>query len=289
MLSVATVTEPMGRTYYANASENYYTRDASALDRWQGNLCREGGLQEGSTIQADQFQLMLANSGSEKCSAYDCTFSAPKSVSILAELGTEAQHKELLAAHQAAVEATLHEIEDKEIGARITHNGVTEHVHTGRMIAAKFEHDISREMDPQMHTHCVIMNRTEYQGKSYAVDGSPLYKIQKVYGMEYRARLAAELQARGYAIHVTDHEHGFSSSMELNRKHFSISRNAGSRLSKRCANKVYQMRKQLSGRHLRHARLRSTRISKNCVRSGDGTWFSYRSCRENRDKVLSGG
>lgn len=209
MLSVATVTEPMGRTYYANASENYYTRDASALDRWQGNLCREGGLQEGSTIQADQFQLMLANSGSEKCSAYDCTFSAPKSVSILAELGTEAQHKELLAAHQAAVEATLYEIETKEIGARITHNGVTEHVHTGRMIAAKFEHDISREMDPQMHTHCVIMNRTEYQGKSYAVDGSPLYKIQKVYGMEYRARLAAELQARGYAIHVTDHEHGF--------------------------------------------------------------------------------
>ena len=209
MLSVATVTEPMGRTYYANASENYYTRDASALDRWQGSLCREGGLQEGSTIQADQFHLMLANSGSEKCSAYDCTFSAPKSVSILAELGTEAQHKELLAAHQAAVEATLHEIEDKEIGARITHNGVTEHVHTGRMIAAKFEHDISREMDPQMHTHCVIMNRTEYQGKSYAVDGSPLYKIQKVYGMEYRARLAAELQARGYAIHVTDHEHGF--------------------------------------------------------------------------------
>lgn len=209
MLCVATVTEPMGRTYYANASENYYTRDASVLDRWQGNLCKEGGLQEGSAIQADQFQLMLANAGSEKCSAYDCTFSAPKSVSILAELGTDAQHKNLLAAHQAAVEATLHEIEDKEIGARITHDGITEHVHTGQMIAAKFEHDISREMDPQMHTHCVIMNRTEYQGKSYAVDGSPLYKIQKVYGMEYRARLAAELQARGYAIHVTDPEHGF--------------------------------------------------------------------------------
>ena len=42
MLSVATVTEPMGRTYYANASENYYMRDATALDRWQGNLCRRG-------------------------------------------------------------------------------------------------------------------------------------------------------------------------------------------------------------------------------------------------------
>lgn len=209
MLSVANVTESMGSTYYANASENYYTRDAGVQDRWQGSLCETAGLAIGEEIQAEQFQLMLANSGSTKCAAYDCTFSAPKSVSILAELGTPEQHAELLVAHQAAVEATLHEIEDKEIGARITKDGITRHIHTGRMIAAKFEHDISRELDPQMHTHCVIMNRTEYRGKSYAVDGKPLYKIQKVYGMEYRARLAAMLQERGYAIHVTDKEKGF--------------------------------------------------------------------------------
>ena len=209
MLSVATVTESMGSSYYANAAENYYTRDATVNDAWQGSLCEAAGLEPGGEIQAEQFQLMLHNSGSAKCAAYDCTFSAPKSVSILAELGTKEQHAALLAAHQAAVASTLQEIEANEIGARITHDGVTEHIHTGRMVAAKFEHDISRELDPQIHTHCVIMNRTEYQGKTYAVDGTPLYKIQKTYGMEYRARLAAELQERGYSIHVTDQERGF--------------------------------------------------------------------------------
>lgn len=209
MLSVATVTPAMGGNYYTKAEENYYTRDQTAQDYWRGYLCEEAGLTSGQQVQAEQFQLMLNNSGSEKCAAYDLTFSAPKSVSIMSETGNSAQHADMLAAHQAAVKATLEQIERREIGARITSGGITEHVHTGKMVCACFEHNISREVDPQLHTHCVIMNRTEYQGKDYAVDGQPLYHIQKVYGTEYRARLATELQERGYAVEITDAEKGF--------------------------------------------------------------------------------
>ena len=209
MLSVATVTPAMGGNYYTKAEENYYTRDQTAQDYWRGSLCEEAGLTSGQQVQAEQFQLMLNNSGSAKCAAYDLTFSAPKSVSVMSETGNSAQHADMLAAHQAAVKATLEQIERREIGARITHGGITEHVHTGKMVCACFEHNISREVDPQLHTHCVIMNRTEYQGKDYAVDGQPLYHIQKVYGTEYRARLATELQERGYAVEITDVEKGF--------------------------------------------------------------------------------
>ncbi len=209
MLSVATVTPAMGGNYYTKAEENYYTRDQTVTDCWRGSLCEEAGLVPGQQVRAEAFQLMLNNSGSAKCAAYDLTFSAPKSVSIMSETGNSAQHADMMAAHQAAVKATLEQIERREIGARITRRGITEHVHTGKMVCACFEHNISREVDPQLHTHCVIMNRTEYQGKDYAVDGKPLYHVQKVYGTEYRARLAAELQERGYAVEVTDAEKGF--------------------------------------------------------------------------------
>lgn len=209
MLSVSTVTPAMGGNYYTKAEENYYTRDQTVNDCWRGSLCEEAGLAPGEQVQAGAFQLMLNNSGSSKCAAYDLTFSAPKSVSIMYETGTAAQHADMMAAHQAAVKATLEEIERREIGARITSLGITEHVNTGKMVCACFEHNISREADPHMHTHCVIMNRTEYQGKDYAVDGKSLYHIQKVYGMEYRARLALELQERGYAVELTDVEKGF--------------------------------------------------------------------------------
>lgn len=47
MLSVATVTEPMGRTYYANASENYYTRDASALTDGKAICVEKGDCRKG--------------------------------------------------------------------------------------------------------------------------------------------------------------------------------------------------------------------------------------------------
>ena len=50
---------------------------------------------------------------------------------------------------------------------------------------------------------------TNYNGKLYAVDGSRLYQVQKIYGAEYRARLAQNLRARGYEITITDTEKGF--------------------------------------------------------------------------------
>jgi conjugative relaxase-like TrwC/TraI family protein len=206
MLSVSSVTAGMAKSYYEQ--DNYYTKDGTTRDSWQGKSCADYGLEEGKQINAEQFELMLSQSGNG-CAGYDCTFTAPKSVSIMSELGSEEQRADMYAAHQRAVTETMKEIEAQDIGARITKNGVTRWQQTGNCCIAKFEHNLSRLEDPDMHTHCVVMNRTEYNGKSYTIDGRPLYERQKLYGTEYRGRLATELQKMGYEIEVTDPDKGF--------------------------------------------------------------------------------
>ena len=62
----------------------------------------------------------------------DLTLSAPKSVSVLIALYGESR---LLEAHNQAVEVVSREIESLT-GTRIMRDGLSQHVHTGKMVAA---------------------------------------------------------------------------------------------------------------------------------------------------------
>ena len=208
MLTVQACSGDMASSYFADASDNYYTKDQSASDEWQGELCQELGLQDGAVVRAKDFQVIVSVRDT-KCAGYDCTFSAPKSVSVVSQLGNEQQRQDMIEAHREAVRDTLREIEQNEIYTRVRIDGKITPIKTVKMAAAKFEHNLSRNCDPQLHTHAFISNLTEYNGKIYAVDGTRLYNVQKIYGAEYRARLAENLQARGYAIEITDKEKGF--------------------------------------------------------------------------------
>ena len=208
MLSVQACSASMAGSYFTEAKENYYTRDQSATDEWQGNLCDRLGLKDGAPVQAADFQTVL-EARSTKCVAYDCTFSAPKSVSIVSQLGDEQQRQDMIEAHREAVRDTLKDMERDAVFTRTKQNGQITRHRTGNAAIAKFEHNLSRNCDPQLHTHAVFMNNTEYNGKLYAIDGSELFQRQKTYGAEYRARLAENLRAQGYEVMVTDPEKGF--------------------------------------------------------------------------------
>ncbi len=208
MLSVQACSIGMAGSYFTDAKDNYYTRDQSAADEWQGDLCDKIGLQDGARVQAEDFQVIV-NARESKCAGYDLTFSAPKSVSVVSQLGDDQQRQDMIEAHREAVRDTLREIEKNEIYTRARIDGKITRIKTGKMAAAKFEHNLSRNCDPQLHTHAFIANNTIYNGKLYAIDGSRLYKTQKIYGAEYRARLAENLRARGYEIEITDAEKGF--------------------------------------------------------------------------------
>lgn len=208
MLSVQACSASMAGTYFTDAKENYYTRDQSATDAWQGELCDKLGLQDGAAVKAEDFQTVL-KARSTKCVAYDCTFSAPKSVSIVSQLGDDQQRQDMIEAHREAVRDTLKDMEREAVFTRTKQNGQITRHQTGNAAIAKFEHNLSRNCDPQLHTHAVFMNNTEYNGKLYAIDGSELFQRQKTYGAEYRARLAENLRAQGYEVMVTDPEKGF--------------------------------------------------------------------------------
>ena len=221
MLTVQACSGNMAGSYFVDAEDNYYTRDQSSADEWNGKLCDKLGLKDGATVKAEDFQVILSARDS-KCAGYDLTFSAPKSVSILSQIGTDQARKDMTEAHREAVTATIKEIEQHEIYTRARINGQIMQIKTGEMAAAKFEHNLSRNLDPQLHTHAFISNMTEYNGQLYAVDGSRLYQVQKIYGAEYRARLALNLRARGYDISVTDPDKGFFELVGMNQNDMEI-------------------------------------------------------------------
>jgi len=135
----------------------------------------------------------------------DLTFSASKSVSIMSYADERIEE-----AHNEAVAKTLEEIEknysftrkvdgDKNIATTATKN----------LVIGRINHHESRELDPQLHSHCVLMNLTQgSDGKWRAIEGGKVFEDQLYLGQVYKNFFARELQRIGYEIEVTDRVKG---------------------------------------------------------------------------------
>ncbi|WP_281275042.1 MobF family relaxase [Geomonas oryzae] len=125
----------------------------------------------------------------------DCTFSAPKSVSILYAAGSEG----IKEAHDAAVAAVLGHAEERYSFYRC-HGEVVR----GEMVAAVFDHATSRSLDPQLHSHVFIVNAVRtVNGDWKGNRNRTLFQDQKLLGRLYRQELVHELEQRGYGIVFT--------------------------------------------------------------------------------------
>lgn len=209
----------VSRPMTASHAGHYFSRDDYYLNSqgaWQGRAAEALGLS--GLIQKDDFRLLaegkdpksgerfiLSGPGGEHRSGVDLTFSAPKSVSLLG-LADE----RLVEAHRTAVTHTLEYLESHYAQARTTENGVTRPVATGNLAIAKFDHATSRELDPQLHTHCFVFNLTHRpDGAWRAVRNEPFFQNQLFLGQVYRSELAREVQKLDYRLTVTDRAHGF--------------------------------------------------------------------------------
>jgi conjugative relaxase-like TrwC/TraI family protein len=146
-------------------------------------------------------------------SLYDFTISAPKSVSVMAILGEDAR---LMEAHRNAVKEALNEMETKA-ASRIRKGDANGDRTTGNLVAAVYQHDASRELDPQLHTHAVAANLTfdGYEGRWKALQASAIYE-QRAYLTEvYRNALAREVRALGYEIDNRRDAKGRDSGFEI--------------------------------------------------------------------------
>jgi len=193
-------------SYYEKA-DDYYTRDQSP-SRWEGKGAKILGL-EGPVAIEDFRELLDGNlpdgsriqvSSAGHRGGTDLTFSAPKSLSLQAMIGGD---ERLIKAHDRAVKRALAYAETL-IAYRYTEQGETSRIPSGIMTAATFRHELSRACDPQLHTHCVVLNLTPRpDGQWRAIENEALYRHKMLMGALYRAELAREVQKLGYQVRRT--------------------------------------------------------------------------------------
>lgn len=129
---------------------------------------------------------------------YDFTISPPKSVSIAALAVGDSR---IVEAHKRAVVAALIQLETFA-ATRVRKGGQSTDRPTGNIVAATFQHDTSRALDPHLHTHCIVFNATfdpvEKQWK--ALQNHDILVAQKFVENVYYHELARDLRRMGCAI-----------------------------------------------------------------------------------------
>ena len=185
----------------------YYTETPDPPGRWWGAGCDAVGL--AGEVEPEQLERMLEAQhpldgrrlgrgfGESSARAYDTTFSAPKSVSLLWALSPDENVRaEVVAAHDAAVEATLGWLEQHGGVTRRGKDGVHQ-VDARGLTVALFRQHTSRMLDPQLHTHAVIWSKVQDStGAWLALDARFLLKQQYTMSWLYDAALRVELTRR---------------------------------------------------------------------------------------------
>lgn len=222
MLSIGKVS-PGRAAYYedsvAKGRDDYYSGSGEAPGTWVGR--GSGALGLSGRVEAKRFNALVAGMDPsdpqlrrtllskerksrvingkrhDPVAAYDLTFSAPKSVSVLFATADPDTARELVRAHDRAVTAALDYLEDTAVYTRRGRNGVVVEQGDG-LIAAAYRHRMSRAKDPQLHTHVVAGNvvRTPSDGQWRALHASVVYRHARTAGVLYQAHLRAEIVDR---------------------------------------------------------------------------------------------
>src|ERR1700688_2603954 len=213
---------------------DYYDQNRTVEGKWHGRgaelLALKGevtsedfeAVRQGPAPQTGEFLRQrhgadrIASNGEEQSKArslYDMTFSAPKSVSVMAIVGGD---ERLVAAHVTAVREALEEAE-KYSATRVRLAGLNENRATGNWIVASYTHDTSRQLDPQLHTHAVAANLTfdGTEGRWKPLQASDIYERRAYLSEVYRNALAREVRTLGYDIESQRDVKGRDSGFEI--------------------------------------------------------------------------
>ena len=203
MLSIGKVAAGQHRYYeeqVARGADDYYAGRGEAPGEWVGAGARALGLEGG--VSGAEFNALIAGmdprdpevrlrapAREPRIAALDLTFSAPKSVSVLAAVAPGRVSHALVSAHEEAVRAAVGWLEDSAVQVRRGAGGAQVEAGAG-LVAVAYRHRMSRALDPQLHTHVVAGNLTRGpDGRYTALHGTPLYRAAKTAGYLYQAQL----------------------------------------------------------------------------------------------------
>ncbi len=213
MLSTSNLSAAQAETYYTK--EDYYSKEEKAHPtKWVGKGAAALGLS--GVVNQQDFSNLLAGKSPDgqsltgrvvnpekRRAGTDFTFSAPKSVSIAALVQ---QDERVLAAHHQAVSKALSVLEERYAQTRVSTSTGRQKISTGNLAAAVFTHSTSREAEPQLHSHCVVMNATQLpDGRWFSFSNEAAIANQKLLGQIYQNELALALQQHGYEINPKAH------------------------------------------------------------------------------------
>ena len=228
MLDVAVLSHKQASTYYSKGQDNYYTeQQGEFIGRLKdelnlGDLTHDTfeSLLRGVNPTTGQSLVMSKINRKTDVPAFDFTLSASKSISLAWELallkGDAKLADALQNAHDSAVNSTIYHIEKEEIQVRQQKNKIKKIEKTGNIIGAKFQHDIGRELDSQLHTHTIIFNFSRCSDGKYRTLHSKgfLHKSEdnpviKNIGKLYREILKENLVKAGFELRDTDKNQSF--------------------------------------------------------------------------------
>ena len=207
MLSVIKLADaeyPLGQV--ALGIEDYYLGIGEAPGVWAGRWATKLGL--AGVVQAGDLRALvnavdprngmwwLEGRPVRKVNAFDATFSAPKSASLLWAFSSPEVASVVSRAQVQAVAEALEFLEDKAAVSRQQSGGVRTRVATEGWAVATFVHRTSRAGDPQLHTHCIIPNVVcRREGSHASLDGAVLFTWAKAAGCVYQEQLRRILTA----------------------------------------------------------------------------------------------
>ena len=217
MLTIRAMTNAQGYAARHLEHSDYYAEGERVVGQWRGRgaelLALSGPVKSeefeairqgldphtGEFLRQRQSADRIATDGTTQShgrNLYDFTFSAPKSVSVMAGLAGD---ERLAKAHQNAVSEALQELESYA-STRVRQQGANADRATGNLVLAVYHHDTSRELDPQLHTHAVAGNLTYdgTEGRWKALQASDIYQRRAYLSEVYRNALAREVRSLGY-------------------------------------------------------------------------------------------
>jgi conjugative relaxase-like TrwC/TraI family protein len=213
MISLKAIASSRDAQHYFER-DNYYAKDEGyARSAWGGKGAEALGLD--GPVTGEAFKGLLDGHVGEQelgrvardedgeavrvhRAGWDLTFSAPKSVSLLAEVAGDARVRE---AHERAVDVALAYLEHEAARMRVTQDGDTRTENTANLIVAKFFHNTSRELDPQTHTHAVVINATQSSdGRWRSLANEEIFRHRMTADSLYRGELAHQLTRLGYEL-----------------------------------------------------------------------------------------
>lgn len=195
---------------------DYYAGHESPA-RWMGTGLPSAGVDPASAVTKEAFARLMghetpggvsmtrARAAHGSVAAFDHTFSAPKSVSLLYAYGDDRIRETVREAHLNAVSEAVGFMEARcaqaRIGSRWRDEAGRWHVATRVVdsrgwVTAAFDHYTSRANDPQLHTHVVVINRVHTDDGWRALDARYNYSFAKAGGCVYEAKLRDELTHR---------------------------------------------------------------------------------------------